>query len=235
MEKRHLPLEKLREMDTRCREEYGIPTLLLMEHAGRAAARAAARLQPERLPIAVVCGVGNNGGDGFCAARHLANMGYPVRRFVAGMATKLRPGGAAQTNLHIVRKMGIPTLHLLDPGETERLRAGLAEATLVIDALLGAGLKGEMRPLQRAVVESVNDKRGPVLAVDVPSGMNGDTGEPMPIAVEARMTVTFAALKTGFAAENARRFTGQVLLADIGVPRALLTQYMGEVPEYAEF
>ena len=226
-----LTAEDVREIDRRCAQEFGIPTLLLMESAGRAVATAAADMAASDLAVAVVCGTGNNGGDGFVAARYLLNRGLPVQLFLVGRLDKMRADSAAAVNLAILRRMDVVTHHILDASEAPNLTAQLQRAVVIVDALLGIGLSTPMRPLQRAVVDAINAAKRPVVAVDIPSGLHADNGAPLPIAVKAHTTVTFVAPKKGLLTEKGRSFVGKIVVADIGVPRSLLKQF-GEVPRY---
>ena len=223
-----LSVAQLREIDRRCVEEFGIPTLLLMENAGARAAEVAFPMIPPGAHTVCVCGAGNNGGDGFVIARHLSNRGVPVRIVVVGQTAAAQPTSAPGMNLQIVRRMGIPSLHILRPEEVERVEKEVAGAGLVVDALCGIGLKGELRPLQRACIEAMNGSGRKVLAVDVPSGLDADTGEPLPVAVCAAKTVTFVANKKGFLKPEAKKYTGEIEVVDISVPSRLLREY-GEV------
>ncbi len=226
-----LTAEDVREIDRCCAEEFGIPTLLLMESAGRAVATVAADMATSDLAVAVVCGTGNNGGDGFVAARYLLNRGLPVQLFLVGRLEKMSPNSAAAVNLTILRKMNVITHHILDASEAPNLTTQLQRAVLIIDALLGIGLSTPMRPLQHAVVDAINAANRPVIAVDIPSGLHADDGVPLPIAVKAHTTVTFVAPKKGLLTEEGRSFAGRIVVADIGVPRSLLKRF-GEVPRY---
>lgn len=226
-----LTAEDVREIDRRCKEEFGIPTLLLMEAAGRAVATVAAQSTTSNLPIAVLCGTGNNGGDGFVAARYLINRGLPVHLYIVGRLDRLPQDSPPFINLTILHRLKVATYHILDGAEAPNLLRQLERATLIIDALIGVGLSTPLRPLHQAVIEAVNQISRPVIAVDIPSGLHADTGKPLPIAVKARTTVTFVAPKKGMLTETASDFVGRIVVADIGVPRSLLKEF-GEVPAY---
>lgn len=223
-----LSVAQLKEIDRRCVEEFGIPTLLLMENAGLRTAEVAASMIPTDAPVVCICGAGNNGGDGLVVARHLSNRGFSVRTVVVGHTPSVQPTSASGINLQIVRRMAIPSLHILRPEEVERIGKELAGAGLVVDALCGVGLKGELRPLQRRCVETMNESGRRILAVDVPSGLDADTGNPLPVAVSAVKTVTFVANKKGFLNPDVEKYTGEIEVVDIGVPYKLLREY-GEV------
>jgi len=189
--------------------EYGISGLVLMENAGREIAAIA-----EQFPgtIAVVCGPGNNGGDGFVCARHLANHGRNVRIHLIPSKEQFRPDSDAGINLSIALKMGIELLPTTD----------FSDSGVVIDALFGTGLTRAIEGLYRAAIEAINRFDGPVISVDVPSGLDADTGEPHGTAVRATVTATMVAPKIGLETGQGPSLAGAVHIVDIGVPRELI-------------
>ena len=207
---------QVREIDRRATEEYHIPGIVLMENAARAVTDAAVEMLGGVLDakVLIVCGGGNNGGDGLAVARHLHNRG--VRVSIA-LATDTPLRGDAETNLRIVQAMRIPSTTIADAD------AALArgEADLVIDALFGTGLSAAPRDTQP--LDVMNSHGVPVLSIDLPSGLDCDTGQPLTAAcVRAARTVTFVAEKVGFANPLARQYLGRVTVGDIGCPRALI-------------
>ena len=190
----------------------GVPGLTLMENAGRAVAEAAAAIMPRAgAAIAVVCGPGNNGGDGFVAARLLREQGYRVRLGLLGSRSALEGDAAA-----MAQRWGEPV---------EPLAATmLADADLVIDALFGAGLSRPLDGLAAEVVAAINAAGKPVVAVDVPSGLDGTTGASAGPVVQATCTVTFFRLKPGHVLLPGRALCGEVRLADIGIPDRVLQE-----------
>jgi NAD(P)H-hydrate epimerase len=215
-----LSREQVRAIDRRAIEEFGVPGAVLMENAGRGAAEVLLALGA-RGPVVICCGKGNNGGDGFVIARHLDNRAVPVRVLLFARPEELT--GDAALNYEIVRRSGIPIE--VRAGQTvdgEALRRELAAAEWVVDALFGTGLAGAVRPPFDAVIGAVNASGARVLAVDIPSGLDCDTGQPLGAAVRARHTVTFVAMKKGFAQPAAREWVGEVHVADIGAPRAAI-------------
>jgi NAD(P)H-hydrate epimerase len=227
-----LAREAVRGVDRLAVERYGLPSVVLMENAALGlAARAGAMLDELGTGrVVILAGPGNNGGDGFALARHLVNAGREVLVFAAGDPG--RYAGDAATNLGVIRQMGLAIERLDRSSGAEALEyAGVAQV-LIVDALLGTGLREAARGVIGDVILQVNRMRQPgvsVLAVDVPSGLDCDTGAPAGggPAVEADATVTFVALKPGFLTLRSQRWTGEVSVAGIGVPRELVEE-LGE-------
>jgi NAD(P)H-hydrate epimerase len=215
-----LTREQVRAIDRRAIEEFGVPGAVLMENAGRGAAEVLLSLGA-RGPVVVCCGKGNNGGDGFVIARHLDNRAVPLRVLLFARPEELT--GDAALNYEIVRRSGIALeVRAGQAVDGEALRRELAAAEWVVDALFGTGLAGAVRPPFDTVVGAINASGARVLAVDIPSGLDCDTGQPLGATVRAQHTVTFVAMKTGFAQPAAREWVGEVHVADIGAPRAAL-------------
>lgn len=212
---------EVREIDRRAIEEYGVPGTVLMENAGRGAAELLHGLAPGAA-VAIVCGRGNNAGDGFVIARHLENLGHAVRLLLACDPAECR--GDAAIAWRVAEKAGIPAIRLAaaTPAEWERTLAG---AAWIVDALLGTGASGPPRGEIAAAIAAVNaaGQRGvKVLAVDLPSGLDCDTGTAPGACVRADVTATFVAPKVGFATPPAAALLGAVHVVGIGAPRALL-------------
>lgn len=218
-----LTTAQCRAFDRYAIDVLGIPGIVLMENAGRNATAIICDLLPPGRTgrVSILCGKGNNGGDGFVIARHLTIRGIGVDIALAADPALLT--GDAATNHGIVARMGIPVQPLHD---AEQLTAGVERwrtSALLVDALLGTGFAGEVRGFLAEVIEAVNALQAPpVVAVDVPSGLNADTGLPGGTAIRADHTITFIAPKTGYAAPKARSFVGQLHVADIGAPRDLI-------------
>jgi len=217
-------VRQLQEIDRRCTEEFGIQALILMEHAGKGAASVAASMNSLRRMTLVVAGCGNNGGDGFVLARHLHNARYPVRVCLIGSALKIARNSPARINFDILKRLAVPIVQMLDNQSLEMLEKEIERAGLIVDALLGIGLQGEVRPQMARVIETINKSGLPVLSLDVPSGLDADTGIPLGAAVQAKQTATFVAAKAGFSNSEARQYTGKVTVVDIGVPPELLAE-----------
>ncbi|MBU6222217.1 MAG: NAD(P)H-hydrate epimerase [Planctomycetes bacterium] len=209
---------QVREIDRRSIEDFGLPGIVLMENAGRNAAL----LLHEREPaarVAIVCGKGNNGGDGFVIARHLVNLGHDVRLLLACDPAEYR--GDAAVNWGVVDKMGLPVVRLVDAPRMEWERC-LAGADWIVDALLGTGATGVPRGAIATAIEAVNAvaarEHASVFAVDLPSGLDCDTGETPGACVRATLTATFVAPKVGFGRPGAAEWLGDLRVLDIGAP-----------------
>lgn len=206
--------EQMRSLDLAASENYGIPSLLLMENAGRAVAEAAREMLGDLRgkSIVIAAGPGNNGGDGFVAARHVANaLGVPWIHYFGDRKTAR---GDSLANIDIAERMGIDIIE----SDLDRFRAYCQNADLIIDALLGTGTKGDLRDPYPAVIDAINESACPVLAVDIPSGVNADTGAVTGRAVAADRTVTFGLPKIGLLTGAGAACSGQVTVADIGIP-----------------
>jgi NAD(P)H-hydrate epimerase len=215
----------MRELDRRATAEFGIPSLILMENAGRGAADIACEMaRPAEGGVIVFCGRGNNGGDGFVVARHLANRGYRVSCHYAGALAAVERGSDPAVNLSIVRKMGIPVFEHASEADRDAMARSVAWAALLVDALLGTGLRGVVREPYSSLISFLNARRAPILALDTPSGLDCDTGEILGKAVHAARTATFGAPKIGFSRGQGPETTGRVTVVDISLPRGLLEE-----------
>lgn len=217
-----LTVAEMREADRRAIEDYGIPGVVLMENAGRGAAGVALQmlLTADARSVLVLAGRGNNGGNGYVIARHLHNAGVEV--LVRVLASLDDITGDARINLDVIRRMGLDVREVKLPDHRDALTAELNAAGLVVDAMLGTGTKGDVRDPFRTAIELANAAGRPVLAVDIPSGLDGDTGPGMGGAVVARRTATFAAPKVGLVTPDARPFVGQLTVIDIGIPHEII-------------
>jgi len=220
---RPITRDESRLIDRRAMDEYGIPGLVLMENAGRGVADVLESLGIAG-PVAICCGKGNNAGDGFVVARHLDLRGYAVRVLVWADPAEL--AGDAGVNFQILAKSGVPILFFGPQHQPERLEAELAGAAWIVDALLGTGARGEPRPPLDAVIDQLNAAAAPILAIDLPSGLDCDTGQAARHTIRAAHTCTFVAPKRGFGVLGAAEYTGQVQLVDIGAPRKLIREVL---------
>jgi hydroxyethylthiazole kinase-like uncharacterized protein yjeF len=212
--------DEVRRVDTWAIEEIGVPGVVLMENAGRSCAELAREKLAgvEGPKVCIFCGTGNNGGDGYVVARHLLNAGWQVRVVLCGEHEKVR--GDARTNLEILERLG-HAVEALDPGAEDLstyVGAFAGDADLIVDALFGTGLHGELNKESQSLIEAINHLGRPILAVDIPSGLDCDTGAPLGAAIRASWTVTFVAVKKGFvAAPEANPYIGELYIASIGV------------------
>lgn len=210
---------QVREVDRRAIEEYGLPGLVLMENAGRSAAELLVQLGVAG-PVTIVCGKGNNAGDGFVIARHLQIRGFEVEILLAGPAESLT--GEAAVFYHVLCKAGCSMRDLSKASQADWQTALTStSAGWIVDALLGTGLTGPAREPLATAIEAINQQRRPVFAVDLPSGLDCDTGISAGPCVRADHTGTFVARKIGFDNPVSERWTGQVHVLDIGIPRTL--------------
>ncbi|MDO8586303.1 MAG: NAD(P)H-hydrate dehydratase [Armatimonadota bacterium] len=211
--------EQMREIDKRAAEEYDVPSLLLMENAGLETCRAAISMLSDLLgnSVLIVAGKGNNGGDGFAAARHLTDSGVAVTVALAADADEVK--GDARANLEIVFRMGIRCLQVADAADIREL---LASCDLVIDALLGTGVKGPVTGIAADIINAINESGNPVISIDLPSGVSADTGERAGPCVHATQTITLALPKIGLVTYPAAEHVGRLTVTDIGIPKALI-------------
>lgn len=220
---RPLTRDEVRSIDRKAADELCLPTLVLMENAGRGAAEYLRELAGDARTVGVACGGGNNGGDGGVVARHLDAWGFDVRVLWFADPGRLAPDAAVQHE--ILERSGIAQDDRPGAVEPAELDALLAGAGWIVDGLLGTGLTRTVEGPLRTVIEAVNRSGKPVLALDLPSGLDADTGQPQGVAVRAAATATFVAPKLGFAAPGASAHTGAVRVVEIGVPGRLLAPY----------
>lgn len=207
-------------LDRRAEEEFGVPTLLLMEAAGRGVFEAALRLASRASPrVVVVCGKGNNGGDGLVAARLMLAAGWRVS--VVLVARDAEVSGDAAVNLRAARRAGVEVINL-DSTAIPALGGLLASADLIVDGLFGTGFRGPAAGLAAKTIELINSAGRPALAIDIPSGVHGDTGAVDGPAVRATATVTMGLPKIGLLLPPGAEYAGRIWVADVGHPRRLV-------------
>jgi len=211
---------QVRAVDQWAINTLGVPGVVLMENAGRSCAelikeKLAETSEPK---VCIFCGTGNNGGDGYVIARHLLNSGFRVTVVICGDRSKIK--GDARINLDILERLNQPIeqLNLRGGDISGRVKAFAAGADMLVDGLFGTGLNGQLSDEYKQLIESINGENRPILAVDIPSGLDCDTGEPLGAAIRANYTVTFVAVKKGFtSADKAIQYTGEIFVASIGV------------------
>lgn len=211
-------------IDSKCIEELGMPELILMEHAGYQAADRIDKIKDiyKDDKIMIVCGVGNNGGDGFVIARILKRKGYDVSVVIIGDTSKM--SNSTRTNYQIIKKLDIEVLYMdRDTFESKKVsfQRRLKEATIVIDAIFGSGLNRNIEGIHKTIIQLINDSLSDlnnVVSIDIPSGLNATTGEVMGISIEADYTITFEYFKKGFLRYSSQEYTGKIFVESIGVP-----------------
>jgi NAD(P)H-hydrate epimerase len=215
---RILTAAQMREADRFTIEEIGIPSLVLMENAGRQVVAAIEAAYEERLTgrVAVLCGRGNNGGDGFVVARTLLQRGIEAAVFVIGSLAEVR--GDARINLDILGRLGVTVVEVNDEQSWELHFSEISQCTLIVDAIFGTGLKSALSGMMETVIADVNASDIPIVSIDVPSGMSADTAHLIGDCVHASMTVTLAAPKLPLVLPPAEAYAGDVVIADIGIP-----------------
>ncbi len=216
--------EQMQELDRKAIETYRIPGIVLMENAGRGAAEVILATFPEiqKMKIAVIAGKGNNGGDGFVIARYLLNRGISVKVFLLTDSNVLR--GDAETNFQMVRRMGGEVISLPSSKDYQKVKRDLEKFDLLIDGIFGTGLDTEVRGYYREVIDHLNSLQKPIVAIDIPSGLNANTGKPLGTAIHAFLTVTFGLPKVGHLVSPGTDYVGELKVIDIGIPRKLVEE-----------
>jgi hydroxyethylthiazole kinase-like uncharacterized protein yjeF len=211
--------EEVRAFDSWAINTLGIPGVVLMENAGRSCAELIMeKLEDVTNPkVCIFCGTGNNGGDGYVIARHLIKNGFEVTVVISGDVQKIK--GDAKINLDILRALGqkIEQLNPADDNIEHKVETFTAGADMFVDGLFGTGLSGQVKNGYKKLIDGINAQKKPVLSVDIPSGLDCDTGQPLGVAVKATCTVTFVAVKKGFTSVDATLYTGDIYVASIGV------------------
>ncbi|MCK5581273.1 MAG: NAD(P)H-hydrate epimerase [Candidatus Omnitrophica bacterium] len=212
-------VKQIQKLDDIAINQYGVPSLALMENAGKSVAQEAIRMvaKKKRPCVCVVCGLGNNAGDGFVVARHLINAGIEPKIFLIGKVAKLK--NDALVNCRILKKCRYPIKEAQKV--TPAFKKELQKADLIVDAIFGVGLNREVGVPFKSFIEAVNDSKKPVLAVDAPSGLDGTTGKIYGVCVKAKKTVTFSFAKKGFYKAHGPEVIGKVVVVDIGIPKRL--------------
>ncbi|MCX8065098.1 MAG: NAD(P)H-hydrate epimerase [Candidatus Hydrogenedentes bacterium] len=206
-----LSVAEVREADRRCIEELGIPGPVLMNNAGSAVFR-----ELQTGPVIVICGKGNNGGDGFVVARLALVAGWKAKVLLVSQLSSVR--GDAEIFLKAFLRVGGEVKICLDGETLKKELEEFGDEGTIVDALLGTGTQGEVVGLYRSAIECMNGAGKKIVAVDLPSGLNADTGEPCGVCVKAYKTVTFQFVKKGFLNPSAKEYLGELVVADIGIP-----------------
>jgi len=209
--------------------KIGIPGIVLMENAGKAVASFISKNWSSFSEVYFFCGPGNNGGDGLVAARHLYNKGYKVKIFLLGTKEKMK--GEAAINLRIISNMKISIQEVFSPAHLSSLqKSGNKGKVILVDALLGTGAKGAPRGILKEIIDLINGWKTVKIAVDIPTGVNADTGEVLGEAVKADHTITFAYPKRGIYLYSGIDYAGKVTVVDIGIPSNILKKEKINIP-----
>lgn len=216
--------DQMKDLDRRAIQECGIPGIVLMENAGRGAAELLVRYFPQAHEgtVAVLAGRGNNGGDGFVIARHLKNWGIRTKVYLFASVDDV--GGDALTNLQIWLKMGGEFMEVPYKGNFTRIKKEVAKARLFVDAVFGTGLNAEVKGFFKEVISFINALPQPVVAVDIPSGLDATEGRVLGTAIRADLTATFGLAKIGQVLEPGARHVGRLEVVDIGIPRTFIEE-----------
>lgn len=213
---------EMREIDRVTIEKYGIPGIVLMENAGRAVVDEMNNLEKPVNKVLILCGTGNNGGDGFVIARHLHNAGVKIRLFIVGQPKDIT--GDASLNLQVLRKLDIQIDNVNDQGGLIKLEKLIPVQDVVVDAIFGTGLSKDVQGIHAGVIDVVNRLSACTVSVDVPSGISGDTGRVMGRAVKAHKTVTFALPKLGNIMYPGADYNGELVVRQIGLPQKAMNE-----------
>jgi ADP-dependent NAD(P)H-hydrate dehydratase / NAD(P)H-hydrate epimerase len=224
---RVLNTQQMRDADRRTIEEIGLPSIVLMENAGRQAVAAmeAAFDDLATSHVAVLCGRGNNGGDGFVVARTLAQRGVDSTVFLLGSVAEVR--GDARTNLEVLGRIGLAVVEIANAQDWELHFSEVSACDLIVDALLGTGFSGTLTGLLETVVADVNGLGVPIVSIDLPTGVAADSHQVAGTAIEASMTVTLAAPKIPLVFPPADSHGGDLVIADIGIPPPVIDELEG--------
>lgn len=216
--------EQMQELDRKAIETYRIPGIVLMENAGRGATEVISNAFPDiqKRRVAIIAGKGNNGGDGFVIARHLLNRGVSVKVFLLSNPKALR--GDAETNFGIFQRMKGEVFPVPSSKDYQKVKKDLEKFDLLIDGIFGTGLDAEVRGYYREVIDHLNTLQKPIVAIDIPSGLDANTGKPLGTAIRASLTATFGLPKVGHLIPPGLDYVGDVHVVDIGIPRRLVDE-----------
>lgn len=217
----------MREIDRYCIEKLGIPGIILMENAAiKVAEEVESTLSSlEKDRAAIVCGVGNNGGDGIAVARHLYLKGYKINVFIVG---KLEKGSDDfNANLQILKNINMVEnnkifINVINEENFEDFKKSISKTSIIVDGIFGTGLTREVDGIYKRVINEINNSKKHIVSIDVPSGLNSDDGKVMGISIEADETITLQLYKTGFLQDEARKYCGDIRVVNIGIPRKVI-------------
>lgn len=211
---RRVTVKEMREIDRKTIHLFGMPALILMEHAGKAVAKSVLKLTSINNTIIVLCGTGNNGGDGLVAARWLSHFNKKVEVLLFGPIKKM--SRETKINYRLLQRLCIP-VQQISKQSLAVVENKLRHSSLIIDALLGTGIHAPIEGLYKNVIEMANSSRQRIVSVDLPSGFDADAGKPLNCCIKANATVTLGFPKVGFYKKGAKKYTGKIIVADIGL------------------
>ncbi len=222
--------EEMQELDRKAIETYRIPGIVLMENARRGAAEVISKTFPDLLKkkIAIIAGKGNNGGDGFVIARYLLNNGISVRIYLLTDPKGLR--GDAETNFNVFHRMKGEVISVPSSKDYIKVKKDLERFDILVDGIFGTGLDAEVRGYYREVIDHLNTLQKPIVAIDIPSGLDANAGKPLGAAIRASLTVTFGLPKIGLLIPPGIDYAGEVKVIDIGIPKRLVEEE--KIPTY---
>jgi hydroxyethylthiazole kinase-like uncharacterized protein yjeF len=222
--------EQMQELDRKAIEAYRIPGIVLMENAGKGAAEVMCHTFPDihKKKIAVIAGKGNNGGDGLVIARYLLNQGISVRVYLLTDPRGLR--GDAETNFNIFQRMKGEVISVPSSKDYQKIKRDLEKFDLLVDGIFGTGLDAEVRGYYREVIDHLNLLQRPIISIDIPSGLDANTGKPLGTAIRAFLTITFGLPKIGQLISPGFDYVGKVKIIDIGIPKRLVDEE--KIPNY---
>lgn len=215
VQKRLLSVQQAKALDIKSEEKFGLSVLVLMENAGRTVAEEIIKIIKPKKSIAIFCGRGNNGGDGFVAGRHLLARRIKPDIFLAGKIDEVK--NEAKTNLEIILRLKQKVIEI-DEKNLGLIKKRISRYDLIIDALLGIGLKGKVRGIYWDLIETINQTKVFVLSVDIPSGLDANNGKILGNCIKADKTVTFVAKKKGMVQGAGPKYCGKVVVKDLGIP-----------------
>lgn len=213
-------VKQIQDLEKQAIEDIGISSIVLMENAGRLVAIEVIRMlhKKRNCPVSVICGTGNNGGDGFVVARYLINAGIRADVILVGQASNLK--GDALTNYTILKNIKHPIVEVGEVNDIVHQKIGSAK--VIVDALFGIGLNRNIKNPILSFIKLINSSAGKTVSVDVPSGLDATTGKILGTCVKAELTVTFSIFKQGFKRCDGAKVTGKVKTADVGIPIGLI-------------
>ncbi len=216
-------------MDKKTIEDFGIPGAVLMENAGRGATRILlskfGNIQDKK--IGIIAGSGNNGGDGFVIARYLAEKGIKVSVYILSYASKVK--GDAALNLGLLSNLNVPVIEICDQKNFLQHKSAMLTSDIWVDAIFGTGLNSEITGFIKTIINFINNLGKPVFAIDLPSGLHPDNGQPLGTCIKANVTATFGYAKTGHMAYPGIEYCGSIEIVDIGIPDHIAKEVLPSV------